>query len=163
MVVLSKKFILGSLSAVFAVLGLSNIVLANTQASANGTAVAEVVGNISITAGNDLNFGLGNAGDGAKTLAPNDPDAGDFLVQGEANYAYTITLPADGVVVLKKGAGSTTETRINVNSFTSSPSVSGNLGAGGQQTLQVGATRDALLANQESGFYTTTYVVTVAY
>ena len=49
-----------------------------------------------------------------------------------------------------------------MNSFTSSPSVTGLLNAAGTQSLAVGATM-AVSANQEDGNYFGTFAITVSY
>jgi hypothetical protein len=78
-----------------------------------------------------------------------------FTVVGDANAGYGITLPSTATL---SGGGST----MTVDTFVSSPSSSGNLGAGGMQTLSVGATLHVGAA-QLPASYTGTYAVTVAY
>jgi len=136
-------------------------------ASSTGTARQIVIAALSIANVSDLDFGTAAAGDVAKTVAPGtaeNADNGSFTVTGQAATAYTITLPADGVVVMTTGGGGANET-IAVDTFVSSPAAGANgvLSAGGTQSLFVGATRAALGASQLPGTYTGTYTVTVVY
>jgi hypothetical protein len=136
-------------------------------ASTTGTARQVVISAISIANVSDLEFGTAAAGDAAKIVAPGsaeNAENGSFTVSGQANTAYTITLPSDGSVTLVTGGGGTNET-IAVNTFASFPAAGANglLGAGGSQSLFVGATRAALSAAQVAGSYTGTYTVTVVY
>lgn len=78
-----------------------------------------------------------------------------FTVTGDPNTAYGITLP--GAISLTGGGGS-----MMVDTFTSSPSGSGNLGTGGTQVLSVGATLHVGVA-QRSTAYSGTCDVSVAY
>ncbi len=83
--------------------------------------------------------------------------AAQFSVTGGATHTYAITLPANGVVSLVSGTNS-----MAVNTFTSSPSLTGTLGAGGTQTLFVGATL-SVGSNQPIGSYSGSFDVTVNY
>ena len=152
-------------------LSLSAIALmTNTSAfaaSTTGNAIQVVTTAISIANVSDLDFGSAPQGDAAKTVAPGAAENatnGSFTVTGTASTAYTITLPADGVVSMTTGGGGANET-IAVNSFLSSPAAGANgmLSAGGTQSLFVGATRAALGASQVVGSYTGAYTVTVVY
>lgn len=78
-----------------------------------------------------------------------------FTVSGDANANYVITLPVS--TTFSAGGSSMT-----VDTFTSSPSGSGILGAGGTQILSVGATLH-VGATQHSASYSGSYAVTVAY
>lgn len=136
-------------------------------ASANGTATQVVIAALAITNVSALDFGSAAQGDVAKTVAPGsseNADNGSFNVTGQANTAYTISLPADGTVTLTTGGGGANET-IAVSSFTSTPAAGANglLNGSGAQVLFVGATRAALGAAQVAGNYTATYTVTVVY
>ena len=139
---------------------------ANT-ASAVGTATQTVIAAIAISNISNLDFGTAPAGDPAKTVLPGTVEAADngsFAVTGQASNAYTISLPADGVVTMTTAGGGVNKS-IAVNSFTSYPAAGANgmLSASGTQTLFVGATRAALAASQVTGSYTGTYTVTVIY
>jgi Domain of unknown function (DUF4402) len=80
--------------------------------------------------------------------------AGTFLITGDLNNTYSITLPSSAT--LSSGAGTMT-----ADNFTSSPSDSGNLGLG-TQVLAVGADLH-VGASQSTASYSGTYAVTVAY
>lgn len=138
-------------------------------ATATAEALQIVEAAIAITKNSDLDFGTGSQGDASKTVVPDSSETAEnasFLVTGEANKAYTIALPADGDVIMKKdGVGGSADSEIAVNQFDSFPAAGANgvLDGSGQENLYVGATRDALLATQESGSYTDTFTVTVFY
>jgi hypothetical protein len=85
--------------------------------------------------------------------------AGNFNVSGDANAAYTITLPADGTVTLTNQSGPGT---MPVSTFTSNPGSTGTLDGSGAQSLKVGATLNVSAA-QTPGNYTGTYLVSVTY
>lgn len=78
-----------------------------------------------------------------------------YTATGEPNATYTITLPAS--ITISSGGNNMT-----VNGFTSDPTPTGTLGAGGTQTINVGATVN-VGANQATGNYSGTYDVTIAY
>jgi hypothetical protein len=78
-----------------------------------------------------------------------------FTVTGDPHASYSITLPA--AATLSGGGGSMT-----VDTFTSSPSSSGNLGLVGLQIFSVGATLH-VGASQHAAAYSGTYNVSVAY
>jgi hypothetical protein len=132
-------------------------------ATAVSTMSATVIAALSISTNSHLNFGQATAGDAAKTIAAGDTASASFTVSGEANKTYTIVLPTNGSVTMTTGGGGTASKMIAVTSFTSSPSTTGSLGAGGTQTLRVGATRAALPASQASGSYSGSFTVTVLY
>lgn len=136
-------------------------------ATATAEALQIIETAISITKTSDLDFGTASQGDDVKEVIPGDPsgESALFQVSGEANKAYTVALPADGDVVMKNNGGGTAESEIAVNTFASLPEAgpNGQLDGSGFQELYVGATRDAILANQVSGSYTDTFTVTVFY
>lgn len=161
----TKKYFTAKSAAVLA--SVASLAVANyaLAASTTGNAIQQVVAAISITNVSDLDFGSAPQGDALKVVAPGaaeNAENGSFTVTGEANTAYTISLPADGTVTMTTGAGGANET-IAVSSFTSSPSATGLLDGTGNQSLFVGATRAALGASQAPGAYTATYTVTVVY
>ena len=82
--------------------------------------------------------------------------AASFRVSGTANASYTITLPANGTVVLSDGTHT-----MALNNFVSSPP-NGLLSGGGSQLIQVGATL-TVGSGQPAGNYTGTFNVTVNY
>ncbi len=145
-----------------------------TAATVSGNASANVLTPLAIANGaNAMSFGdvagdaiaattvvLTTAGatssaDGASTAGT--PTAGDFDVTGEGTLAYTITLPANGVVVLTNAAGPD----MSVDGFADSLGGTGALTAGAQ-SFTVGATL-TINANQPAALYTGTYDVTVNY
>jgi hypothetical protein len=87
--------------------------------------------------------------------------AAQFNVTGEANLTYAITLPTGDVTLIH--TVDNTKTML-VNAFISNPSAtgSGNLGAGGSQTLAVGATLN-VGATPTAGSYTGSFDVSVDY
>lgn len=145
-------------------------------ATATGTATATVITPITITNTADLAFGQFAAGTGGTVvMSPasartatggvvlstvNPGAAASFSIGGAANATYAITLPADGVVTISDGAA--TPTTMAANTFTSSPSATGTLDAGGAQIVTVGATLTVANA-QLTAAYTGTFNVTVEY
>lgn len=145
-----------------------------TAATVTGDASANVLTPLGITNGtNAMSFGdvagdasaattvvldtagTASSGDGANTAGT--PTAGDFDVTGSGSLAYTISLPADGVVVLSNVAG----TNMPVNGFNDSLGGTGGLTLG-LQSFTVGATL-TINANQAAALYTGNYDVTVNY
>lgn len=128
------------------------IAISNTQALGFGKFVAGSGGTVTVSPAG------GRSASGGVVLVPSGPGAAaQFIVSGDANVSYAISLPGNGVVVLTSSANS-----MAVNNFTSSPSSTGTLGAGGSQTLSVGATL-SVGSNQASGSYSGTFDVTVNY
>jgi hypothetical protein len=165
------------LAAIIMIAGLSNKLMA--QATDAATATATIVTPIAIAMTANMNFGnvavTGTGGtvilapastrtiSGGVTLpvVPGTVAAASFNVTGEGTYTYDITLPsADYTITNTTGVGG--ETMI-VNTFTSTPSGTGQLTAGAQ-TLNVGATLN-VSAGQVAGVYTnaTGFDVTVNY
>ena len=137
-------------------------------ASDTAQALQIVEASLAITKQSDLDFGTGSQGDAALAVPSNGAETAEnasFLISGEANKAYTITLPQNGDVHMVTNGGGTNETTIHVNEFESTPAQgsNGQLDSSGQQYLFVGATRDALLPNQQAGSYADTFTVTVMY
>jgi hypothetical protein len=84
--------------------------------------------------------------------------AAKFTVTGQVSSAYTIGLPANGMVTIT-GPGAP----MTVNNFISSlPSNTGTTGTGGTEDLYVGATL-GVAGSQAPGNYTGTFTVTVNY
>lgn len=128
------------------------IATSNTQALAFGKFAAGSGGTITVGPS-----GARSAGGGVVLVSSGAGAAAQFSVSGDANATYAISLPADGTVSLTSGANS-----MAVNTFTSSPSPTGTLGAGGTQTLLVGATL-TVGGNQPVGSYSGAFDVTVNY
>lgn len=84
--------------------------------------------------------------------------AAQFTISGTPNAVYVISLPIDGTTFLTDGGSGS----MALNSFTSSPSVTGVLSGGGTQTINVGATLS--VSNlQGTGAYSGAFQVTVNY
>ena len=172
------KNIIKSLAlATVALISFSNSSFA--QATATASASANIITPISIVKTVDMNFGnvavsattagtavlapagtrtTGGAGGVTLPATTGTVSAASFTVSGQGGYTYAITLPTSCVIT--DGASH----NMTVNSFTSSPSATGTLSAGGTETLNVGATLN-VTAGQASGLYTnaTGVPVTVNY
>jgi len=83
--------------------------------------------------------------------------AAQFTVMGTANATYSITLPASNTLELSDGNGNV----MALNSFVSSPAVTGTL-MGGSQVIRIGATL-VVRPNQPPGSYAGAFNVTVNY
>lgn len=163
--------------AAFAFIMLGSAAASHAQSTASATSTATIVTPITITKTVDMNFGnvaVSASSPGTVVLDPagsRTPSGGvtlpavtgtvaaaSFDVAGQANYTYTITLPA-GTHTITSGVNS-----MNVDTFTSSPSTTGTLSASGTETLTVGATLN-VSAGQASGTYVsgTPFDVTVNY
>ncbi len=128
--------------------------------AANHTVV--VVPSISLTNLTGISFPDAARDDAAATVAPGASSA-SYTVTGEAGYVYTVSLPADGTIVMETAGGGSADKEIAVNTFTSSPSGTGTIGGGGTDTLYVGGTRAAIRNTQTQGNYTGSFLVTVTY
>lgn len=145
------------------------------QVSATATATATIVAPIAITKTVDMNFGNVAASTlaGDVILLPDNSrtftggvrlpvvqgtiTAASFTVSGEGTNTFAITLPTTDLV-LSSGVSNT----LIVNTFTSTPSLTGTLAAG-TQTVTVGATLH-VGASQAPGVYTSgNFTVTVNY
>ena len=166
------------------VLAIASIFIAGStasfaQATATASASATIVTPISIVKNVDMNFGnvavsatiagtailapagtrtTGGAGGVTLPATAGTVAAASFTVSGQASYTYAITLPSS--CSLSDGASHT----MTVNSFTSTPSSTGTLSAGGTQTLTVGATLNVAAAQAANTYTNSTGVpVTVNY
>jgi hypothetical protein len=96
---------------------------------------------------------------GAVVLSTTDAGgAASFAVSGDANATYAITLPNSATIT---HSVDNTQT-MAIGTFTSNPSGTGTLSAGGAQTLTVGATLTVGNA-QTTGSYSGTFDVSVEY
>lgn len=155
--------------------------MAQSTASATGTANATVFAPIAITAVATLEFGKVLSRAYTVTIAPDGTRADSvastntkgtfrnatFAVTGEPNHIYTITLP--GSIQLDTTSTGTTVTTMTANAFTvgagtngTLSGVVGTLSATGTADLNVGAML-TVNNNQAAGSYAKTYTVTVAY
>ena len=168
-----------ALGALVALLGTSTVAMAQqddatASASASVTVVA-AIGIITNTAG--LNFGsvaasAGAAGTVDQTAAASSARTGTgvtlgsatavslaaFMVTGEGSAAYAITLSSGPETVTHTNATD----EMTITAFSSFPSGTGLLNAGGAQALYVGGTLN-VAQSQLAGVYTGTFNVTVAY
>ncbi|MHB8914705.1 MAG: DUF4402 domain-containing protein [Thiobacillus sp.] len=128
------------------------IAISNTGSLAFGKFVAGSGGTVVVSAN-----GVRSASGGVMLVPSGAGVAAQFAVSGDPNLTYAISLPANGMVSLTSGANS-----MAVNSFTSSPSLTGTLSAGGTQTVSVGATL-SVGSNQAIGNYSGSFDVTVNY
>ena len=153
-------------------IGIVGFASSNAQAASDtGTANATIVQSIGITAVNTLEFGdilngaantvtvdtagARSATDGTQLIGGT-VQAASFNITGDGTRAYTITLPANGVVTLT-GPGPA----MAVNGFNHDAGVAPALTAGAD-AFNVGA--DLIVANgQTAGAYTGTFTVIVNY
>ncbi len=143
------------------------------QSTATANATAGIASALTIVKVTDLQFGMFVSGIGGNvvvstsgtrtsagpiplTLSANPVGAASFTVTGGANYVYTISLPTTISI-----AGPTGSTMV-VNQFTTNPTATGTLSAGGTSVITVGATLQ-ISGNQVPGAYTGTFTVTVNY
>ena len=148
------------------------------QVGATATASATILTPIAIAKTVDMDFGylavnaspgtVALSADAAPTRTPSGGvtlmtggtvSAATFTVTGLADATYSITLPADGVVVLT-GPG----TDMAADLFVSNPTVAaGGVLTGGTETLYVGATL-SVAGSQAFGVYSSpAFTVTVNY
>ena len=146
--------------------------------SATATATATILTPLAILKNVDMSFGnlavnatpgtvalsaaalpTRTPGGGVTLMTGGTVTAANFTVTGLVDATYSITLPADGVVLLT-GPG----TDIAANSFVSSPTVAaGGILTGGSEILYVGATL-TIAGSQAFGVYTSlAFTVTVNY
>ena len=126
------------------------IAISNTAGMEFGKFVAGSGGTVTVSPG-----GVRSASGSVVLVSSGAGAAAQLVVSGDANLTYAISLPAAGTLV--NGANT-----MAVNTFTSSPSPTGTLGAGGRQTLSVGATLN-VGSNQATGSYSGAFDVTVNY
>jgi hypothetical protein len=154
-------------------------VFAQGGVSATATAAATIITPISIVNAADMNFGniAVNASSGTVVLpadaAPVRTVTGGcsiltantgtvtsaaFTVSGLAGSSYSISLPAAATTMTGPSLGMTVDT------WSSSPTPTGLIGAGGTETLYIGATLN-VAASQTAGAYTSAapFTITVDY
>jgi hypothetical protein len=165
------------LTIFFFLSGISSLTYSQVTLSASATAT--IVNPIDMSKVDDLNFGnlavtttpgtvtLDPSGartiTGGVTLPSNSGTVtpAEFIVTGVPLYTYSITLPSSAILVNTVGSGGET---LLVDTFTSNPEPTGQLGPNGSQTLNVGATVH-LSAYQVYGVYVSvpSFNVTVNY
>lgn len=132
-------------------LGATTIGITNTQPLSFGTFVA---GTGSVTVSPN---GTRIASGGVIVLATGPGQAAQFVVAGDANVTYAVTLPPDSTVSIANGGNN-----MPVNGFVSSPASTGVLSGGGIQTLNVGARLD-VVDGRPVGDYSGSFIVVVDY
>ncbi len=158
-----KVSVVGIMAGTALVFGMKNDALA---AQSIAQALQKVIAKLDIAKVSDLDFGEAPQGDVAKTVAPGASENGEnasFNVVGEPDRTFTISLPEEGTVKLETDGGGAANKEIAVSSFASFPATTGQLSASGSQMLFVGATRAALLDNQQTGSYSGSFTVEVIY
>ncbi len=169
-----KKTTLIALTALAAIALLvpAGSAMAQNSATASATATATIITPITLTNTVDLQFGNVVASPTAGTIVVDvagartwtggatgisglPVSAAAFTVGGGANRTFTITLPASTTIT--NGTNNMT-----VDTFTSSLGASSALDGTGAAALAVGG-RLTVGANQDTGTYTGTFSVTVAY
>jgi hypothetical protein len=128
------------------------IAISNTQLLTFGKFAAGSGGSVTVSPA-----GARSAGGGVVLVSSGGGSAALFSVSGDPNLTYAISLPANGAVSLAAGANI-----MAVSNFSSSPSPTGQLNAGGTQTLSVGATL-SVGTNQPTGNYSASFDVFVDY
>src|SRR5690606_32947053 len=107
-----------------------DFMITNTQGLVFGSFAAGSGGTVTISSSNV------RSASGDVFLFPSaQVTAAEFTVSGAPNNAYTIDLPPNDFVKLTGSGGG-----MLVTDFTSNPSITGQLNAGGSQVLRVGAT-----------------------
>lgn len=129
------------------------IAIQNTQGLAFGSFVSGSGGTVTVS----TNGGRSASG-GVLLIPSSSSSAAQFTVTGDADATYTIQLPGNDFVTLTGPGGD-----MVINDFTSSPSgATGQLSAGGSQTLLIGGTLN--IANgQLPGNYSGSFTVIVDY
>ncbi len=129
----------------------ANITIVNSQALSFGKFVAA---NGSLT----VNPAGTRSATGAIVLLQTGPgQAAQFVVTGDPDAVYSVSLPIDGIVAIANGGSS-----VPVNGFASNPASTGVLPVSGTQLLNVGARLD-VTAGLTPGAYSGTFSVVVDY
>jgi hypothetical protein len=129
----------------------ANITIVNSQALSFGKFVAA---NGSLT----VNPAGTRSATGAIVLLQTGPgQAAQFVVAGDPDAVYSVSLPIDGIVAITNGGSS-----VAVNGFASNPASTGVLPVSGTQILNVGARLD-VTAGLTPGAYSGTFSVVVDY
>lgn len=129
------------------------LAVTNTVPLAFGRFAAGAGGSVIVSPG-----GVRTASGGVVLLSSGAGSAAQFTLSGEPNRTYAIGLPSAGTIVLTSGTGHS----MPVQSFSSNPSGSGQLGPGGSQTIAIGATL-GVAASQPVGSYSGSFQVFLNY
>jgi hypothetical protein len=131
----------------------SSIVVSVTQPLGFGKFAAGSGGSVSISPAGARTFT-----GGVVLISSSSGSPAEFSLNGTPDLVYSISLPANGVIVLSKaGGGSMTLTQ-----FTSTPAGTGQLNGLGRQTITIGATLN-VGAQSASGSYTGSFDLVVDY
>ncbi len=125
--------------------------IATTQNLAFGAFSAGTGGSVVVSPS-----GARNATGGVFLLSSSPGSAAQFLVTGNNNQIYTVTLPTAATLV----SGSSSMQMVNFASLPSATSASSGLLTGASQVLKVGATLQ-VASGQLTGLYSGTFNVTV--
>ena len=151
---------------------------ANAQASVTASMTAEVIAALTATEHSQLNFGKfspeTNGGEihlspqgvrtvsGSAVLSGGGQSSGSFIITGEDQSTFSITLPT-GQSLLTNSSGSKTMTVTGWESIPA-PGIGVGVLAGGSQEVKVGATLIVGTMNDNPvGIYTGSYLITFAY
>ena len=127
------------------------ITIVNSQALSFGKFVA-ANGTLTVSPGGTRSVS------GAIVLLQSGPgQAAQFVVTGDPDAVYSVSLPIDGTVSIANGGSS-----VPVNGFASNPASTGVLPVSGTQILNVGARLD-VTAGLTPGAYSGTFSVVVDY
>lgn len=168
------KMIKNLTKALTLVIGMIGLSLTSNAQTATGNASATIISPIGLTAETPMAFGSVMSGQAGTVQLPVSggprvatdvalssigiSSAATFSVTGEANYTYSISLPATATLTHSNAVDVMT-----VNNFlTDQPENIGTLSGTGNGVFTVGATLN-VGAGQLSGQYLGTYDVTVAY
>lgn len=155
-----------------AVTGFSAAAIAQNN-TATATASATIITPITITKLTDMSFGnvVSNTTGGTIVLSPASARtqtgiqlpattgtvaAASFKVEGQAGYAYSVTLPT-AAYEITTGTGADETEKMTLTDFISDTT---GIITGGTQTLNVGATLN-VVANQSAGTYTSATPINV--
>lgn len=129
------------------------LAVTNTVPLAFGRFAAGAGGSVIVSPG-----GVRTASGGVVLLSSGAGSAAQFSLTGEPSRSYSISVPSAGTVVLTSASGHS----MPVQSFSSNPSGSGQLGPGGSQIVAIGATL-SVSASQPVGSYSGSFQVFVNY
>ena len=177
-----KTTILKFFTLSVAIFAFSTISIGQNQSttSAATTAGARIIEPLTISVGNNLEFGDILVGSNEVTISTasersatnttllldltsggRTPQASTFNVQGEASLSYLITFDVVEDLTITNGTDTMTLSNFTENAGGTNDG-KGTIGTGGTDSFQVGATL-TVADGQEPGVYQGSYTVTVAY
>lgn len=137
----------------FQALALQPLTVLTSRELAFGRFAAGLGGNIVVSPG-----GVRTSSGGVVLLSSASGSSAQMTVTGEPNTTYSIGLPLDGVLVLRNATGAA----MPVKTFVSTPGSSGQVGVGGSQIINIGATL-VVAPGQAVGNYSGTFAVSLNY